>query len=102
MELEDFEPKSTHSKTEPVLTGLSGRTVGSSTREDGNTSDLNETLPSPTTAQAEQVQTWKSPRINIYRVSASFWSFAIMGMNDVRYPKRMPHISVELTLRQRA
>jgi fucose permease len=51
---------------------------------DGNSSDRNESLPSPTTA-VEHIETWKSPAINIYRVLSTFWSFALMGMNDATY-----------------
>ncbi|KAK5159115.1 hypothetical protein LTR04_005117 [Oleoguttula sp. CCFEE 6159] len=46
--------------------------------------DRNESLPSPTTA-TEALQKWNSPSINVYRSSAAFWGFIIMGANDAAY-----------------
>nr|POE72432.1 bypass of stop codon protein 6 [Quercus suber] len=62
-----------------------------STQEDV-TADRNETLPSPTVAAAEQLQSWNSPRINLYRVSATFWAFTVMGMNDGSYGAIIPYL----------
>lgn len=54
--------------------------------------DRNEALPSPTTAPVEQLESWKSPRINLYRVPATFWSFIVMGMNDATYGAIIPYL----------
>ena len=81
-----------HISTDRVSTS-SGRSIGSkprSWRED-NEDDRNETLPSPTTA-SEQIQTWNSPRINMYRLPATFWAFVIMGMNDATYGAIIPYL----------
>lgn len=56
-------------------------TRGRSLAEVTETQDRNETLPSPTTA-TEQIETYKYPRINLYRLPATLWAFTIMGMND--------------------
>lgn len=42
-----------------------------------------DTLPPETAVEA--LQTWHSPRINMYRVFATFWSFFTIGMNDGSY-----------------
>jgi len=71
---------------------LAARSLGSRSKtSDDNSDDRNETLPSPTTA-AEHIQTWKSPRINMYRLPASFWSFVVMGMNDATYGAIIPYL----------
>ncbi|QIW99030.1 hypothetical protein AMS68_004548 [Peltaster fructicola] len=54
--------------------------------------DLNDTLPSPTTTPAEHVESWKSPRINMYRVPVTFWAFLVMGMNDASYGALIPYL----------
>ena len=33
----------------------------------------------------EAAEKWNSPRINIFRVGATFWSMMIMGANDAAY-----------------
>ncbi|KAK5132423.1 hypothetical protein LTR08_009106 [Meristemomyces frigidus] len=53
--------------------------------------DRPETLPSPTTA-SEQLETWRTPRINIYRLLAAFWSFIVMGANDATYGAIIPYL----------
>ncbi|KAH9807828.1 bypass of stop codon protein 6-like [Teratosphaeria destructans] len=55
------------------------------------TSDRNEPPPLPTTV-TEHVETWHSPRINVYRVLATFWSFTIMGANDAAYGPLIPYL----------
>ncbi|KAI6867838.1 MFS general substrate transporter [Hortaea werneckii] len=54
-------------------------------------SDRNESLPSPTTAH-EQLETWRNPRSNIYKLAATFWAFTIMGMNDATYGAIIPYL----------
>jgi fucose permease len=76
---------------------FSGRSLGStrSNAVQGHTfeqdPDRNETLPSPTTA-TEQFEKWHTPRINIYRVLATFWSFIVAGLNDASYGPLIPYL----------
>jgi hypothetical protein len=42
-------------------------------------------LPSPTTQGAERLERWNSPRLNLWRSGAAFWSFVVMGSNDAAY-----------------
>ena len=44
-----------------------------------------ESLPSPTTQADAPLERWNSPRINLYKTSAAFWSFIVMGANDAAY-----------------
>ncbi|GAB7362308.1 hypothetical protein MBLNU230_g2326t1 [Neophaeotheca triangularis] len=74
-----------------------GRSLASTTdsqheRREQNPTDRNETLPSPTTAPEEAQETWKTPKINLYRVPATFWAFVIMGMNDATYGAIIPYL----------
>lgn len=46
--------------------------------------DIRQDAVPPDTA-IEALQTWHSPRINMYRVFATFWSFFTVGMNDGSY-----------------
>jgi hypothetical protein len=55
--------------------------TGRSLDDGENTQDRNESLPSPTTASAEQPEAWNNPRINLYRFPAILWGFAVAGMN---------------------
>lgn len=88
--------------TRPDVASLSGKrppSVGgrslSSNKSHFSTShegfDRNETLPSPTTA-TEQIERWNHPRVNVYRIFATFWSFVIMGMNDATYGAIIPYL----------
>lgn len=47
---------------------------------------------SPPDTAVEALQTWHSPRINMFRVFATFWSFLIIGMNDGSYGALVPHV----------
>lgn len=58
---------------------------GSFDGEDELDNDRNESLPSPTTAPEQPQEMWNSPRINVFRVFATFWSFVVMGLNDATY-----------------
>ena len=49
------------------------------------------TLPPPKTAVA-QLQKWNSPRINMFRCFATFWSFICLGANDGAYGALIPYI----------
>jgi hypothetical protein len=59
-----------------------------------NPGDLQDVTP-PNTA-VEVLQKWNSPRINMLRVFATFWSFFVVGMNDGSYgvtpplPSKLP------------
>lgn len=44
-----------------------------------------EVLPSPTTAAAQKHEKWNTPRLNLWRTFAAFWSFIVMGSNDAAY-----------------
>ena len=79
-------------KSRPSISGV-GRSLSEATSERRKSAqaDVNETLPSPITA-TEQVQTWNNPRINLYRIPVSFWSFAIMGLNDASYGAIIPYL----------
>lgn len=53
------------------------------------------TLPSPITANTTpQLQRWNYPRINLWRVLATFWSFVILGLNDAAYGALIPYLEV--------
>ena len=52
--------------------------------------DLEETPP---TSAVEVLQKWNSPRINMFRVLATFWSFFVVGMNDGSYGVSLPRSS---------
>ena len=68
---------------------FSGRSLGSASKTD---EDRNESLPSPTTAAAEEAERWNSSSGNIWRVSTAFWAFAVMGMNDATYGAIIPYL----------
>jgi len=48
-------------------------------------------LPPPSTA-TPQLQKWNTPRINMYRVLATFYSFVILGANDGAYGALIPYL----------
>ncbi|EXJ94087.1 hypothetical protein A1O1_02480 [Capronia coronata CBS 617.96] len=48
-------------------------------------------LPPPATS-TPQLQKWNSPRINIYRCFATFYSFVILGANDAAYGALIPYL----------
>ncbi|PMD54818.1 MFS general substrate transporter [Hyaloscypha bicolor E] len=53
-----------------------------SCEENDEVADLEETPPD---SAVEALQKWNSPRINMFRVPATFWSFFVVGMNDGSY-----------------
>jgi len=82
------------SKRPPSFGGHSLASIGVTPQErqsSGLQDDCNETLPSPTTT-SERLEMWNSPRRNIYRVGATFWSFIVMGMNDATYGPIIPYL----------
>jgi hypothetical protein len=51
-------------------------------------------LPPPSTA-VSQLQKWNSPRINMWRVFSTFYSFIVLGLNDAAYGVRaLMHIAI--------
>src|SRR3954471_17776294 len=48
-------------------------------------------LPTPSTAAAV-LQKWNNPRINMFRVFATFYSFVILGLNDGAYGALIPYL----------
>lgn len=46
--------------------------------------DTHSGLPAPTTA-VSPVQTWNKPRTNVWKISATFIDFIVMGLNDAAY-----------------
>ncbi|KAK3621535.1 hypothetical protein LTR56_019260 [Elasticomyces elasticus] len=80
-------------KKAPSIGGHSlANSIRSSHSKTSYASDRNETLPSPTTASADEVELWNKPGINLYRTFATFWSFLIMGANDATYGAIIPYL----------
>jgi len=48
------------------------------------TADIHSGLPAPTTA-VSPIQTWNKPRVNVWKISATFIDFIVMGLNDAAY-----------------
>lgn len=73
---------------------ISGRSLASQTSQSARSTedvDPSTTLPAPTTA-TDFVETWNHPKINMYRVFATFWSFVVMGLNDASYGPLIPYL----------
>lgn len=79
------------SKRTPSVAGRSLGSNGPGSGRSQDEEDRNETLPSPITA-TDELETWNLPRINMWRVFATFWSFVIMGMNDAAYGPLIPYL----------
>jgi len=47
-------------------------------------------LESPPSTAVEALEKWNYPRINMFRVFATFWSFFVTGMNDGSYGVSLP------------
>lgn len=60
--------------------------------KDFQNNDPVETLPSPTTQAPEKHERWNTPRTNLYRTLAAFWSFVVMGSNDAAYGALIPYV----------
>lgn len=73
---------------------VSGRSLGSNSpsKQSQQDDDRNESLPSPTTAPIDQAELWYTPRINLWRVFATFFAFTLMGMNDASYGPLIPYL----------
>lgn len=53
-------------------------------------------LPGPVASHiVETKQRWNSPRINTYRLAATFFAFIGFGMNDGSYGALIPYVSNE-------
>ncbi len=48
-------------------------------------------LPPPSTS-TPQLQKWNSPRLNMWRCLATFYSFTILGANDAAYGALIPYL----------
>jgi hypothetical protein len=87
-------PKSTVQQPTPALSikssSLSIEQRLSISPKDGERRDFD--LPAPSTA-VSQVKQWNSPRINMWRVFATFYSFIILGMNDAAYGVSAPRVN---------
>ena len=97
LELQPVKSKTSASITAAKRTpSVSGRSLGSNNASKDHTSsqdqDRNESLPSPTTAPIDQAELWYKPRINFWRVMATFWAFTVMGMNDASYGPLIPYL----------
>ncbi|KAJ4296726.1 hypothetical protein N0V90_006774 [Kalmusia sp. IMI 367209] len=51
-----------------------------------------ESLPSPTTQAAAQLERWNGSSTHMYRTFAAFWSFVVMGANDAAYGALIPYL----------
>lgn len=83
VQLEDYRSSSKR----PSISGRSLRSAAETWNE-----DCNETLPAPTTAAPEESESWNSSTGTIWKVSAAFWSFAVMGLNDATYGAIIPYL----------
>lgn len=54
-----------------------------STDPEPDLDEVNDSSPAPPAA-ATILQKWNNPRIIMFRVFATFYSFVILGLNDVR------------------
>ena len=52
---------------------------------------VNGAVPTPSTA-VPVLQIWNDPRINMFRVFATFYSFVILGLNDGAYGALIPYL----------
>ncbi|KAM3070151.1 hypothetical protein ACMFMG_003814 [Clarireedia jacksonii] len=59
--------------------------------------DISQDISPPTTA-VDALQRWNHPRINVFRVGASFWGFLSLGMNDGAYGALIPYLETYYNL----
>lgn len=78
--------------TQAKLTGSHSSLQIHETRTIKENNDPVENLPSPTTAAAEKLERWNTPRLNLWRTLAAFWSFVVMGSNDAAYGALIPYV----------
>lgn len=60
--------------------------------EEANQQQASEGKHHKATSTAAHLQKWNSPRINMYRVFATFWSFICLGANDGAYGALIPYL----------
>jgi hypothetical protein len=65
---------------DPIRTSEEGRKLGDTT----GVSDIRDDIEVPIDA-VEALQKWNEPRINMWRVFATYFSFFVFGMNDGAY-----------------
>jgi len=63
-------------------------------RARGSKEGIREDVTPPDTA-VEALQMWNEPRINMWRVFATLYSFFIFGMNDGAYGVRFPFLNLQ-------
>lgn len=63
----------------------------------GNSTPEIATQNVPPENAVEALQKWNTPRINMHRVFATFWSFFLVGMNDGSYGVSLIRISHDRT-----
>ena len=54
--------------------------------------DIRNSQAQPPSNAVEALQRWNSPKINMWRVFATFWSFFMLGMNDGSYGALVPYV----------
>jgi hypothetical protein len=91
IELQDFSSHPQKPQDAKVATSHTGLRLSDRASHDDD--DPVENLPSPTTHAAEKLERWNSPRTNLYRSGAAFWSFVVMGSNDAAYGALIPYVS---------
>ncbi|KAL9108469.1 MAG: hypothetical protein Q9227_006803 [Pyrenula ochraceoflavens] len=62
-----------------------------SSKENVSPNDQALSLPAPTTA-VEVLERWNNPRINVYRILATFYTFIILGANDAAFGALIPYL----------
>jgi len=82
IELHDMSVKDIHPRP---FTAITSGMDAIETRKGQQHDDPVESLPSPTTQAAAKLERWYTPKINLYRTFAAFWSFIVMGANDAAY-----------------
>jgi fucose permease len=87
--------KTSKSSTHDIQSPLSLPKIQPVTISDGQSIPLEPigdgALPDPNTA-AVRLARWNHPRINMYRVLATFYSFVILGLNDSAYGAIIPYL----------
>ncbi len=84
IELQQY-PQSSSSGSRPPASAIFDNTSGSPQKLGISDLENIRTDVLPPQDAVEALQRWNSPRINMWRVFATFWSFLILGMNDGSY-----------------
>ena len=92
--IELYDVSSHPQKPQDAKVATSHTGIRLSDRPSRDDDDPVENLPSPTTQAADKLERWNSPRTNLYRSGAAFWSFVVMGSNDAAYGALIPYVSL--------